>query len=103
MSDFFPCLDIEDYEYHKALGNREFFIYDELYLAFEDSDLGVCCSGISDVRNILLKCKIFNGLCKEDIDRIKEIGKNHNFFDVIFMEEKRPCLFKILKSLGIYD
>ena len=68
--------------------------------SLEDCELQPCCSKISDIRDIFLKCKKYGGLTKLevlDMEWIKDVLLEHNK-----NEENSPLLFEILSQLGVY-
>ncbi len=88
-SEFVKVSNISDEDWDKAVGNRE---TDE---DFEECELQSCCSVISDIRDLFLKCRKFSGLIRFDIKRLSILLDHHE------SEEEHVILKKILDQLGL--
>ncbi len=92
MSSFIK-VSISEQDWDNAIGNRE---NEE---TIEECELSPCCFQISEVRDILLRCKKHGGLTKLEIGNISWIEsaltENNN------NKEKSPLLYNILEHLGV--
>lgn len=61
----------------------------------EDSELGICCANISDVRDYLMKCQKNKGLCQLDVDYVADCLNGCPLYDL------GKNLKKILNSIGL--
>ena len=89
----FVKVDMSSKEWDEAVGDRE---NEE---TIEECELLPCCSQISEIRDILLKCKKYGGLTKLEIDNITWIEgvlTEHNKD-----KENSPLLYRILEQLGV--
>ena len=90
----FINIDIDKVEWDEAVGDRE---NEE---TIEECELSPCCSQISEIRDILLKCKKYGGLTRLEIENAEWIEKvllEHNQD-----KERSPLLYKILEQLGLH-
>jgi len=108
---FYKCENITDQEWIKALGfrnkipnerktfiikKRDSFRKEEI-IDIENSELGICCYAISEIRSLLYNCWKNKGLIKRDISKISyilfESGHEENILD----SKNFSILNKILK------
>jgi hypothetical protein len=68
-------------------------------IPIEDSELGFCCSCLSNARDILIQCCRHNGLIYRDVQRFYQsmIGGNHG--NMLEPHEDLPVLGKVLEQL----
>ena len=89
----FISVDIDKKSWDEAVGDRE---NEE---TIEECELSPCCSVISDIRDILLKCKEYAGLTKLEINNV-------SWIEDVLVEHKKdkensPLLYRILGQLGV--
>lgn len=87
---FVEVKNITEEEWLSAIGDRD---SEDMY-SLDDSDLGVCCADISEIRDILLNCKKNHGLTRLEIDRLQLLCHHEH-------EVRDGALQKILDILGV--
>jgi len=91
---WFPVDGISDDEWRAALGDRE--VPHGKPCSIDRCELGVCCGAISDVRDVLYKCREQGGLFEADVDWIRDLldGAGHTL-------PPGPVLTRVGAALGI--
>lgn len=72
-----------------------FFSSDDVFTSVEESELGICCSEINMIRQILYKAKKMQGLIYYDVEKLKTLINKHDF------ENDCSNLQKILDAFDI--
>jgi len=98
---FYP-VKCSDEDWYKAIGSRPGSLEisdenDEKLESLDDCELGTCCSTISDIRSMLIKCRDHKGLIGMEIIHLRSIINNGSHD----MPEDAFILEKILKQLKI--
>ena len=88
-----PITNMTDEQWEAAIGDRE-------KGTAEDSELGICCADISEIRDLLITCRQDGGLMERDVQIISSLINNHDH-DVVTTSEKCPNLQKILTQLNV--
>ena len=86
---------IREDEWLQAIGDRE----EE---TIEDYELGICCTGLSDVRDLLTQCQQDGGLIERDCRRITALLKGSGHSDKLDITDcPKPILIRIFEQLGV--
>ena len=93
-SKFIKVEGISEEEWELAIGHRD---DDPMKDTLEECELQACCGMISNIRDVLIRCKKYSGLVKLDIDYLQELYDNHKHGLVV----DSVTLNKILEQLGV--
>lgn len=88
-----PVTGISEQEWLTAIGQRD---------GEQICELGSCCPGILDTRDLLIKCRTNGGLRERDARRIVGLLKTNAHADILDLKDQpKPVLTRIFAQLGI--